>query len=67
VLGRDDAMQRIMVKLVLDTIEIELFKNYTAITSVNQETFSTILELQNTVASVIVIRKKHGISYRWLT
>ena len=56
-----------MVKLVLDTNEIELFKNYTAITSVNQETFSTILELQNAVASVIVIRKKHGISYHWLT
>lgn len=45
-----------MVKLVLDTNEIKVFKKYTAITGVNQETFSTILELQITVTSVIVIR-----------
>ena len=48
----------IMAKVVLHTNEMEVFKKYTA---------SKILELQITVTSVIVIRKKQGTSYHWLT
>jgi hypothetical protein len=58
-------MSMIMAKVVLHTNEMEVFNKYTAITNV--PTFSKILELQITMTSVIVIRKKHGTSYHWLT
>lgn len=58
----------IMAKVVLHTNEMEVSRNIPrSPTLIKLETFSKILELQITMTSVIVIRKKHGISYHWLT
>lgn len=59
----------IMAKVVLHTNEMEVSRNIPrSPTLIKLETFSKILELQITRKKhVIVIRKKHGTSYHWLT
>jgi hypothetical protein len=53
----------IMAKVVLHTNEMEVSRNIPrSPTLIKLETFSKIPELQITMTSVIVIRKKHGTS-----
>jgi hypothetical protein len=58
----------IMANVALHTNEMEVSRNIPrSPTLIKLETFSKILELKITMTSVIVIRKKHGTSYHWLT